>query len=477
MSSSGNDNIHENSQPIDLTAEDIALNLDDAHYLLKLADKLGASDAEVFMIKAAGTDFSIEKDVVKFASSSTEFGIGIRVIKEKCTGFGYCTSVDHAEQAVKNALSITKLQKATEFEFIPKQQYNKIPSIFDDSIINLTVTDGLAGINQLITASKEVNDQISVTGGGIGYGGGTVALVTSAGVELEYRATGIFGGVSTLLRDKTVSTGFEFASSRKNDLNYSEIGRIAAELAINGQNPQPVEPGNYPVIFTPEAIAELIESTIIPGLYGEQAMKGETFYSNKIGTSVAPNQISFIDSGILENGINTAPWDDEGTPSQETILMENGVLKRYLYDRNSAVEFNESSTGNGMRTEGYNSNRSYRAIPKTKGSNFLVTSKDKCIPKEDLICEQKNGLIIHELLGAHTANPASGDFAVNSPMLFKIKDGSIEAAAKQVMISGNMAQLIKQIIALGDDFKTVSGGLSPVAFRIPSIAIDKVKII
>ena len=466
-----------NSKPKELSVEDIYLDLDIGHKVLKLAEKLGAAEAEVFMIKAAATDFSIEKNSVKFASSSTEFGMGIRVIIDKRLGFGFCTDLPHAEQSIKNALCTAKLGKELEFGFISESEHREISSIFDKTVLELTVADGLDRTHELISACIEIDNRIIIPGGGVGYGGGSVALLTSNNIELEYKGTGIYGGVSTILKDKTTSTGFDSDHSRRNDLDYSTIGKHAAKLALDGQNPKTVDSGEYPIIFTPEAISELLEFTVLPGLYGEQAMKGETFYSNRLGEQVAPENISLIDDGTLEKGINTAPIDDEGTPTQSTILVENGILKKYLFDRLSALEFNEISTGNANRAEGFGGGRSYKTTPKTKVQNFTIKSKSDTKPVETLISEIKNGLVIHELLGAHTANSASGDFSVNSPTLFKITNGELSAAGKQVMVSGNMGRLLERIRAIGNDYKNMGGGLTPVAFRIPSILIDDVKII
>ena len=104
------------SQDIVISPEDIEIDLDLGHKVIKLADKLGAVCAEVFMVKGIETDFSIGKNTVNFASGITEFGMGIRVIKDHRVGFGYCTSLNQAEHAVKNAISTTKLTKKLEFE-------------------------------------------------------------------------------------------------------------------------------------------------------------------------------------------------------------------------------------------------------------------------------------------------------------------------------------------------------------------------
>jgi PmbA protein len=459
----------------DNNQDDLFLNLDDGHKIISLAESLGAVAAEVFMVKGSETSFSIENNAVNFSASTSEFGIGIRVLKDKRLGFGYCTNIDSAEKAIKNALSTTKLSKKLNFDFTTKQEVPEIAFIFDKSILELTVEEGLAFTNQLIESSKAVDDQINVTNGGVGYGSGSIGLVNSSGLELAYSGTGVYAGVSTLLKGKTVSTGFEFEQSRINNINLGNIGTRAAELAKAGQNPKTISSGDYTVMFTPHAIAELLEFTVIPGLYGEPAIKGETAYSNKLGQEVTIPEISLIDDGTLENGINTSPVDDEGTPCQRTTLVENGVLKNYLFDTVSALEFDNISTGNAMRAENLGGGRSYKVIPKTRALNFTIEAKTKSY--DDLLSELDNALVIHQLLGAHTANQASGDVSVNSPTLFKIEKGEVTHACKQVMISGNMPQFMKQILALGNDFKNMSGGLTPIASRLPSIAIENVKII
>ncbi len=460
-------------------AEEILIDLDLAHKVIKLAEGSGAAEVEVFMIKGTDTGFSIENNVVTFASSGTEFGMGIRVIKDKRLGFGYCTNLDGAKNAVKNALNFTKLAKQTEFSFVDKSNYSKINSIFDPSILELTIDEGLELTKQLIDSGLEEDPRVIVTGGGVGFGGGTVGLATSFGVEQEYSVTEIQCGVATLIKDKSISTGFEYESSRKNDLDLTKVGKTAADLAIKGQNPQKIEPGKYDIMLMPHAMAQLLEFTVIPALYGEPALKGESVYSNKLGENVANPDISLIDDGTMENGINTAPIDDEGTPSKRTVLIENGILKTFLFDRQSALEFDQTSTGNAVRAESLGSGRSYKTVPKTKALNITVEGRHGAKPRSPntVMAELENGLMICDLLGAHTSNPASGDFSVNSPTLFKISGGDVARAGQQVMISGNMPELMKHIIALGNDFKDVGGGLTPIAQRIPSMVIEDVRII
>jgi PmbA protein len=146
-----------------------------------------------------------------------------------------------------------------------------------------------------------------------------------------------------------------------------------------------------------------------------------------------------------------------------------------MFDQLSALDFDSESTGNATRAEGYSGGKNYRALPKTKALNFSIEGNSQ--PYEKMIEEIDNALVVHQLLGAHTANSASGDFSVNSPTLFKIINGDLTCAGKQVMITGNVPKLMKQIKQIGDDYKSIGGGLTPVAQWLPSIVIEGLKII
>ena len=457
---------------------DIAPELDEAKKFIDLALKQGADEAEIFLIKSGGTSFSIEKNAVGFASSGIDFGIGIRVLKDKRVGFSYCSKFELVEGALKQALANSKLGKPTNLSF-PSTSLAKIPrieNIHDSKILELTPEEGLDKVTELIESVKAVHSDINVAGGGVGYGEDRFAIVNSNGLEVQDQGTGIYGGVSTVLQTESgAATGFEVMLSRIYNFEYDQIGRKGAELAVNSQHPKKIDSGEMDVVFTPYALISLIEFTVIPALYGEPAQKGESVYSGKLGEQITLPDLTLVENGALENGINSAAVDDEGVPSRRVELVKNGVLQNYLYDLTTASEFGTESTSNAVRVERLGSSTSYKVPPSTKSRNFIMESNNYQA-YDDLIQEVKSGILVYDLMGAHTANPASGDFSVNSTILFKLENGEVAYPCKQVMISGNMPEYLKQITALGDDFKNLSGGMTSIGVRIPSVKFENVKV-
>jgi PmbA protein len=155
-------------------------------------------------------------------------------------------------------------------------------------------------------------------------------------------------------------------------------------------------------------------------------------------------------------------------------LIKNGILKGFMFDIDTASKFDTQSTGNGLRCERWATSRSYKAPPKTVCRNFVVEGNSKKV--EDLISEVENGLLVYEVLGAHTSNPASGDFSVNSSSLFKIEKGEVAYPVKSAMLSGNLPECLKKVRGIGDDYKHKTGGLSPVGFYIPTYCLDGVTV-
>ncbi len=446
----------------------------DARKIVDQAISKGAEHSEAFILKEYGEMITIEKDSITSATGSLSRGIGIRVIKDNRIGFAFCTEFDKADKAIEQALSLSKLSEPSSFEFASPSKFEKIEKTFDNRIVNLTHREGLEYAQSAIDGALGIEKDIIMTRGGLGYGYSSYAIANSNGFEIEEGGTSIFGYASTVLKKGSVSTGYESMFSRTLDLDFESLGKMSAELTVRSQNAKKVEGGVMSAVFTPNAIAEMLEFVTAPALYGEQAMKGESVYSGKVGEVVTSKDISIIDDGILPGGMNTASTDDEGTPSKRVELVKKGVLKEFMYDIDSATKFDAESTGNGLRCERWATSRSYKAPPKTVCRNLIIEGNSKKV--DDIISEVENGVLVHELLGAHTSNPASGDFSVNSSSLFKIEKGEIAYPVKSAMLSGNLPECLKKVKGIGDDYKHKTGGLSPVGFYIPTVCLDGVTV-
>ncbi|UCE38104.1 MAG: TldD/PmbA family protein [Thermoplasmata archaeon] len=443
----------------------------------KIADRaleFGADEAEVFIIESHCRGFTIEKNSVSSISGGVDRGIGIRILKDKKLGFAYCTEEKDNEEAIKRALSLSKLGKESEFTFPEPKDIKKIHNLFDQRIVEYPTKEALEGAVNLVKSGLEVDKDVIVTRGGLSYGYESFVVVNSKGLAVEDKGTEIHAGVSMVLKKDGISTGFEDYSSRILEIDFCDLGKKCAELTVKGQNAKKIEDKKMTVVLTPHAFANLLEFITAPALLGEAAHKNESVYSGKTGEQVASEKLTAIDDGSFAGGLNSAIVDDEGVPSKRTVLIDKGILQGFLYSQGSAIEFDKDTTANAMRAERFASARNYKSPPVVKARNIIV--EGECEKVDALISEVDEGVLVYEVLGAHTSNPASGDFSVESPILFKIERGEIVHPIKSAMLSGNFPECLKDVRGIGDDHKLVSGGLTPVSFSIPTVSLGGMRV-
>ena len=191
-----------------------------------------------------------------------------------------------------------------------------------------------------------------------------------------------------------------------------------------------------PLILAPEVAAEFLE-VLGPALTAEAVQKGKSVFAGKLGEAVASTELTLIDSGLLPGGLATAPVDDEGVPSQETAVLEQGLLKTYLYNTYSAATDGVQSTGNGVRP-------SFRGALTSGTRNFYVSPGR--LSQTELMAQVERGLYVTNVMGMHTANPISGEFSVGSWSL----DGERQACSSGagIAIAGNLIDFLKRLVAV-----------------------------
>ena len=177
--------------------------------------------------------------------------------------------------------------------------------------------------------------------------------------------------------------------------------------------------------------------------------------------------ISLVDDPTMPDAENAMKMDDEGVPSRRIELIKNGVLKNYLYTTGTGAEFGHPSTASGYRG-GISSPVS------TSARNIILEANTR--EEESLISEIDEGLLVHDIMGAHTSNPASGDFSVTGTIPFRIEKGEVTRPVSQAMLSGNLPEYMKKITGVANNYRRMSGGLSAVGFYLPSIRMEDVAV-
>lgn len=430
-----------------------------ARKALRLAEKAGAEEAEIYYAANHSTGVNFKKDAIENAKDRFSEGIGIRAIVNGAVGFASTNSAAQIENAVEVAVAEARVRESDpDWVSLPSnEKYPMVSGIFDTKVENLELEACIDYALALIEGTKEVPGTLP-TSGGFSRAKGRQLILNTNGIEMEEESTAVSGFVDVITVNGQTSTAYDFAISRSLDIDFFAVGKNAAELALKSNGGIKIEPQNTNVIFHPFAFADIIEEALAPSLDADNIQKGRSGLIGKLGEELAVTELNIYDDGLIEAGIETSASDDEGVPSQRTTLIEKGVLETYLYDSYTAGKAGVKSTGNGSRS-------SYTSPPSVGLRNVIID-----YPQTDVIADTQSGIFVNTVIGAHTANSISGDFSVEARNAFTIKDGALDKPVKSLMISGNAFELLKQITGAGRDVRKVGGIITP-SIRVSDMSV------
>lgn len=431
-----------------------------ARKALELTKKAGTDEAEIFCIKGRSVSVDVQRDTIDLAKESIVSGIGIRAIKNGAVGFSSTNDPARVGEAAVLAVKSASVRKADpEWSGLPgKNKPANVNGIFDRKIADIEIEECIGYTMEMISGATSIPSVVP-TSGHFSSASFTHLILNSNGVEIEEAQTMVQASVDGITKNTPLSTGSEFDMSHSLDIDFYRIGEKAARLAAGSQNGISTQTRDTTVLLEPMAFADILESTLVASINADNVQKGRSALIGKLGSKIATGELSIIDDGTLPGGIATASSDDEGTPSQRTEVVKNGVLSSFLYDSYTAGKEKRESTGNGVRG-------SFTSTPSVSIRNLVIDH-----PAFDVVAETTDGVIVNTVIGAHTANPISGDFSVEARNSFFIRNGEITSPIKSMMISGNIFEVLQNIDGIGKDVRKVGGVVTP------TVRISKMRII
>ncbi|MEA1984249.1 MAG: TldD/PmbA family protein [Euryarchaeota archaeon] len=426
---------------------------------LELAEKYGADEAEVYLSSSRLTSANIRKNTIEGAKELVSKGIGIRTVINGAIGYASTNITSRIDDVVRAAVTSARVRESDpDWSSLPSNMdYPDVSNVFSDQIYNIDLGECIDLTQQMIEGATSIPDVI-VTSGSFSRSIGKQLILNTNGVEIKDQGTAVSGFVDVITTGDNISTAYDYSVSRSLDIDFSAIGRNAADLALRSINGVSIETHRTNVIFHPFAFSDILESTFLPSIDADNVQKGRSSLVGKLGEDITVPKLVFVDDGTLSGGIETSVSDDEGTPSQRTTVVGNGVLDSYLYDSYTAGKDNVNSTGNAVRN-------SYVSNPSVGIRNFIVE-----YPPSDIISETDEGVFVNMVIGAHTANSISGDFSVEARNAFTIKDGQIDKPIKSLMISGNIFEMLRNVTGAGSDVKKAGGMVTP-SIRIKDVNV------
>lgn len=426
--------------------------LESAHLIGAACERSNVQQWEVFASQAYGHSLDFEGGKISMASGGGEGGFGLRVVENGSYGFAHLVELSGVERAVQEAISIARRSPSIEgFELPSNNVVKSVGGMLDKSILDLGPEELLEQGDQVLTKATEIDARSCIVGGGIGISASAGAILTSSGIEDGGVKTSHGIGVHISIDENDeLTSSYEGESSRKklNDISSSVEKAIHWAQVTRGKI-SGFETEDCPVMMTSDGFSPLFSKVVPSAATGEMLARGESFWSGKMGQNVIADHLKIVDDGCMEGGLGSGSRDGEGVPSQTQTLVENGRLVGQLWaTRDAAKQVAEGRIESASST-GSASRGGHTSPPGCGYSDFILTSSNNCLDRDRMIEEMDSGYVIHSVMGAHTANPTSGDFSVTTSTILRVDGGQIVGPLSQAGFSGNLAKALQGRVILG----------------------------
>ena len=413
---------------------------------------------EIYIDESKLIELDSKQDELNFAKEEIELGVGIRVINNNKVGFAYTSNMNNIDATCSQAIENAKLNKEDEnYAFSEVEKVAEVKGVYDKKFNDLDLDESVEFLKTVIATAADSGCEI--TGSGFSASEGKSLIINSNGVSIENEGTGFGIGLSvTIQKDGRIATAYNSESSRFFDLNGVKLANEVCDLAKSSLDTKPIETNDYDVVLDYYAATGLLR-TFTGAFDGENVMRGRSILKDKTGTQIANPTLSIIDNPLLEGGMLSSSCDGEGSVSKKTDLIKDGVLSSFIYDIYTANKADTKTTSNGFRG-------SYLTTPSISPTNLEF----KFSELKD-ISEIDKGVLTTSVLGAHTANPISGDFSVEASNAFKIENGELTDPIDKAMISGNVFEIMKKVEGLNTEVKQYG------SFILPKLLVHDLRVV
>ena len=438
--------------------------------------------ADLYFQTSRHESWILEDGIVKEGNYNIEQGVGVRAISGEKTGFSYSDEIvlPALNQAAKAAKTIARAGQQNQVQAWKKHSSHQLylpvdplDSLTTDEKIDLLkqvdaearkqdprikqVIVSLVGVHEVIlvassdgTLNADVRPLVRMN----------VTVIAEDGDEREQASSGGGGRV-----------GYEYFTQEDRALGYA---REAVRQALVNLKAVAAPAGTMPVVLGPGWPGVLLHEAIGHGLEGDFNRKGSSAFSGRIGERVASPLCTIVDDGTLDARRGSLNMDDEGTITQQTMLIEKGVLKGYMQDKMNAELMGVESTGNGRR-------ESYAHLPMPRMTNTYMLAGEHD-PQEIIESVEKGIYAVN--FGGGQVDITSGKFVFSASEAYLIENGKVTQPIKGATLIGNGPEVLKHVSMVGNDLKLDTGvgvcgkeGQSiPVGVGQPTLKIDSLTV-
>jgi TldD protein len=446
--------------------------------LLDFCLDAGADFAEIYEEETRKTSLSLKDNAIDGASASIIYGVGIRMIFGTDVLYGYASDASEGSllgiakdlastrngKRTKNAQSESE-QNYTSFNEAAFKDPRLLGQSFKKDFLFLANKSARAKSSKIIQVESSIGDAAQ-----------SIKIWNSEGLKASDSRARIRFSVNVIAAEDSERTsaheapgslgGYEFMES----LPVENLSASCAERALRMLSAPYIKGGQMPVVMGNAFGGVIFHEACGHPLETEAVRRQASPFCGKLGEKIAQPVLTAIDDGTLSGVWGSLAMDDEGTPTQKTVLIENGILKNFLSDRVGASELGLPLTGSARR-------ESYKFAPVSRMRNTFIAPGNSNL--QDIIASVDNGLYAAKMAGG-SVNPATGEFNFAVEEGYEIKNGKLAEAVRGATLIGLGHEILPKISMVGNDLELAAGmcgassGHVPVTVGQPSIKVDSI---
>jgi PmbA protein len=441
--------------------------------VVALGMKAGASDAEAVVREGDEFSVNVRMGQVETLKESGSRGLGLRVFLGTRSASASTSDLtpDGIRQLVEGAMALAKVTEEDPFTGLPEtDEFGSIPGdlhLYYDDVYSLAGPERIEWARRAEAAALAADPRITNSdGGSFDAATGRKVLANSRGFVGSYRSS--YAGVSAapLAMDangQMQRDGWWSSARRLGDLESPEsIGAEAARRTLRRLGARRVPTQRVPIVFAPEVARSLLGS-VFEAASGDSIWRHASFLAGRLGEQIAASNLTIVDDNAMllpggAGGFGSSPFDGEGLPSLRTVVVEHGVLRNYLLNTYTARKLGMKST--------HNASRGLAGTPGIGCGNLYL--EPGSLTPEEIIAGVPAGLYVTGLMG-FGVNVVTGDYSRGATGLW-IENGVLTHAVEEVTIASNLAEMLKNVTAIGNDLEFRGSVASP-TLRIDGMTI------
>jgi TldD protein len=409
----------------------------------------GADDGELFLERSESESFLFDDGRLKSAAYDSGEGFGLRVVAGETSGYAHASEISEAAVArAADSAALAKRGYAGQADVGPRSTNQKLYGE-DDPLAAPAFGDKIALLQEIDAYARAADPRVVQVNASIAGERRVVEILRADGRRVKDVRPLVRVNVGvTVERDGRRESAHAGAGGRAGYEAWITPERWRAQVqealrqALVNLDAVPAPKGEMDVVLGPGWPGVLLHEAVGHGLEGDFNRKGTSKFSGKIGEQVAARGVTVVDDGSIPGRRGSLTVDDEGTPTERTVLIEDGILVGYMHDRMSARLMGMRAGGNGRR-------QSYAHLPMPRMTNTFMEAGSGTL--EEMIASTRRGLYAVNF-GGGQVDIVNGKFVFQCTEAYLIEDGKVGAPVKGATLIGDGPAVMSAIVMLGNDF-------------------------